>query len=104
MTVPYGWAERPMMHRVGTIDPTIPISIIHGSRSCIDGQSGHAIREARPNSQTDVIVSPENQSEIKSCFNDVARNVEFGALFFYLYQASSKRLHETQKQTKQHSL
>ncbi|XP_034165691.2 1-acylglycerol-3-phosphate O-acyltransferase ABHD5 [Pangasianodon hypophthalmus] len=56
MTVPYGWAQRPMMQRVGMLDPTIPISIICGSRSCIDSQSGHAIHEMRPNSQTDVIV------------------------------------------------
>lgn len=63
MTVPYGWAQHPMMHRVRMINTTIPISIICGSRSCIDGQSGYAIREMRPNSQTDIIVSPENSSE-----------------------------------------
>ncbi|XP_046722317.1 1-acylglycerol-3-phosphate O-acyltransferase ABHD5 [Silurus meridionalis] len=56
MTIPYGWARRPMMHRVGKLNPTIPISIICGSRSCIDGQSGHAIHQLRPNSQTDIIV------------------------------------------------
>ncbi|XP_076842378.1 1-acylglycerol-3-phosphate O-acyltransferase ABHD5 [Brachyhypopomus gauderio] len=56
MTIPYGWPRRPMMQRVGMIDPMIPISIICGSRSCIDGQSGQAIREMRPNSRTDIIV------------------------------------------------
>ncbi|XP_053370969.1 1-acylglycerol-3-phosphate O-acyltransferase ABHD5 [Clarias gariepinus] len=56
MTVPYGWAQRPMVQRVEMIHPTIPISIICGSRSCIEGQSGHVISEMRPDSQTDIIV------------------------------------------------
>ncbi|KAK3520737.1 hypothetical protein QTP70_031477, partial [Hemibagrus guttatus] len=56
MTIPYGWAQRPMIHRVGMLDPAIPISVICGSRSRIDGQSGQAIRELRPSSQTDIIV------------------------------------------------
>ncbi|KAF5891863.1 beta-galactoside-binding lectin-like, partial [Clarias magur] len=63
MTVPYGWAQRPMVQRVGLINPTIQISIICGSRSCIDGQSGHVISEMRPDSQTDVIeVTVQNMS------------------------------------------
>ncbi|TSK87564.1 1-acylglycerol-3-phosphate O-acyltransferase ABHD5 [Bagarius yarrelli] len=56
MTVPYGWAQRPMLQRVQMLNPTIPISIICGSRSCIDGQSGHTLLELRPNLHTDVIV------------------------------------------------
>ncbi|XP_060748028.1 1-acylglycerol-3-phosphate O-acyltransferase ABHD5 [Tachysurus vachellii] len=56
MTVPYGWAQQPMIYRVGMLDPTIPVYIICGSRSCIDGESGQTIREMRPNSQTDIIV------------------------------------------------
>ncbi|XP_036445790.1 1-acylglycerol-3-phosphate O-acyltransferase ABHD5 isoform X1 [Colossoma macropomum] len=56
MTIPYGWAQRPMMQRMEMIDPSIHISVICGSRSCIDGQSGRAIQEMRPNSQTDHIV------------------------------------------------
>ncbi|XP_007245687.2 1-acylglycerol-3-phosphate O-acyltransferase ABHD5 [Astyanax mexicanus] len=56
MTIPYGWAQRPMMHRIEMIDPAIRISVICGSRSCIDGQSGRTIQEMRPHSQTDVIV------------------------------------------------
>ncbi|XP_030644427.1 1-acylglycerol-3-phosphate O-acyltransferase ABHD5-like [Chanos chanos] len=56
MTIPYGWAQRPMMHRIEMMDPRIPISIIYGSRSSIDGQSGQAIREHRPNSLTEITV------------------------------------------------
>ncbi|XP_062874491.1 1-acylglycerol-3-phosphate O-acyltransferase ABHD5 [Trichomycterus rosablanca] len=56
MTISYGWAQRPMMHRIGMISSAIPISIICGSRSCIDGHSGQAIQEMRPNSHTNVIV------------------------------------------------
>ncbi|XP_037400732.1 1-acylglycerol-3-phosphate O-acyltransferase ABHD5 isoform X3 [Pygocentrus nattereri] len=56
MTIPYGWAQRPMMQRMEMIDPSIRISVICGSRSCIDGQSGQAIQEMRSNSQTDLVV------------------------------------------------
>ncbi|XP_072549856.1 1-acylglycerol-3-phosphate O-acyltransferase ABHD5 [Salminus brasiliensis] len=56
MTIPYGWAQQPMMQRMEMIDPTIRISVICGSRSCIDGQSGRAIQEMRPHSKTDFIV------------------------------------------------
>ncbi|XP_066498673.1 1-acylglycerol-3-phosphate O-acyltransferase ABHD5 [Hoplias malabaricus] len=54
MTVPYGWAQFPMMQRVEQVDPSIHISVISGSRSCIDGQSGTRIQEIRHN--TDLIV------------------------------------------------
>uniref|UniRef100_A0A8C8M0F7 Uncharacterized protein n=1 Tax=Oncorhynchus tshawytscha TaxID=74940 RepID=A0A8C8M0F7_ONCTS len=40
MTVPYGWAKRPMLDRIGQIQPDIPISMIYGSRSnCWDFKS-----------------------------------------------------------------
>uniref|UniRef100_A0A4W5MG27 1-acylglycerol-3-phosphate O-acyltransferase ABHD5 n=1 Tax=Hucho hucho TaxID=62062 RepID=A0A4W5MG27_9TELE len=48
MTVPYGWAKRPMLDRIGQIQPDIPISIIYGSRSSIDSDSGYTVRKIRP--------------------------------------------------------
>ncbi|KAL0962096.1 hypothetical protein UPYG_G00335600 [Umbra pygmaea] len=54
MTVPYGWAKRPMSDRIGQIQRDIPISIIYGSRSSIDSDSGYTLRETRP--EVDIIV------------------------------------------------
>ncbi|KAI5618136.1 1-acylglycerol-3-phosphate O-acyltransferase ABHD5 isoform X1 [Silurus asotus] len=55
MTISYGWAKRPMLQRVGLIRSDIPITVIYGSRSSIDGHSGNSIREMRPNSHVELI-------------------------------------------------
>ncbi|XP_064835149.1 1-acylglycerol-3-phosphate O-acyltransferase ABHD5-like [Oncorhynchus masou masou] len=47
MTVPYGWAKRPMLDRIVHIRPDIPISIIYGSRSSIDSDSGYTLQKTR---------------------------------------------------------
>uniref|UniRef100_A0A673JYD2 1-acylglycerol-3-phosphate O-acyltransferase ABHD5 n=1 Tax=Sinocyclocheilus rhinocerous TaxID=307959 RepID=A0A673JYD2_9TELE len=57
MTIPYAWPQHPMMNRVEMISPSLPMTFIYGSRSSIDGQSGKAIQEMRPNSHTEIIVS-----------------------------------------------
>ncbi|KAK1795130.1 hypothetical protein P4O66_010311 [Electrophorus voltai] len=55
MTIPYGWAKRPMLRRVGLIHSDIPITVIYGSRSSIDGHSGNSVKEIRPNSCVEII-------------------------------------------------
>ncbi|XP_058603670.1 1-acylglycerol-3-phosphate O-acyltransferase ABHD5 isoform X3 [Onychostoma macrolepis] len=55
MTIPYGWAKRPMLERIGLIHSDIPITVIYGSRSSIDGHSGTSIKEMRPNSHVEII-------------------------------------------------
>lgn len=97
MTIPYGWAQRPMMHRVGMINPAIPISIICGSRSCIEGQSRHAVHQMCPNSQTDVTVSPENSSETPSTLQpitlDLSDHTIAGSLWnIHIYKVSIVQL------------
>ncbi|XP_030639114.1 1-acylglycerol-3-phosphate O-acyltransferase ABHD5, partial [Chanos chanos] len=54
MTIPYGWAKRPMLQRIGLLHRDIPIAVIYGSRSSIDGQSGNAIREMRQDSHVEI--------------------------------------------------
>nr|XP_023683775.1 1-acylglycerol-3-phosphate O-acyltransferase ABHD5-like isoform X2 [Paramormyrops kingsleyae] len=56
MTVPYGWAKRPMLERVGLIRWDVPITVIYGSRSSIDSDSGSAIKDARPDSRVEIVV------------------------------------------------
>lgn len=48
MTIPYGWARRPMLERIGQVQADIPISFIYGSRSSIDSDSGYAFKKTRP--------------------------------------------------------
>lgn len=48
MTIPYGWAKRPMLERIGQVPTHIPISFIYGSRSNIDSESGYAFKKTRP--------------------------------------------------------
>ncbi|XP_071400397.1 1-acylglycerol-3-phosphate O-acyltransferase ABHD5 isoform X2 [Centroberyx affinis] len=55
MTIPYGWAKRPMLQRIGQLRPEIPITIVYGSRSRIDGNSGNTIKEMRPDSHVEII-------------------------------------------------
>ncbi|XP_019579666.1 1-acylglycerol-3-phosphate O-acyltransferase ABHD5 isoform X1 [Rhinolophus sinicus] len=55
MTIPYGWAKRPMLQRIGKMHPDIPVSVIYGARSCIDGNSGTSIQSLRPHSYVKTI-------------------------------------------------
>lgn len=48
MTIPYGWARRPMLERIGQVPAHIPVSFIYGSRSNIDSESGYAFKKTRP--------------------------------------------------------
>lgn len=71
MTVPYGWAKRPMLERIDQVPAHIPISCIYGSRSNIDSESGYAFKKTRP----DV--------EIKVGFLDRNKTFKFpNSLFF----------------------
>ncbi|KAM8840364.1 1-acylglycerol-3-phosphate O-acyltransferase ABHD5-like isoform 4-T4 [Spinachia spinachia] len=55
MTIPYGWARRPMLERIGQVQAHIPVSFIYGSRSSIDSDSGYAFKKTRPDVQITVI-------------------------------------------------
>ncbi|XP_076010007.1 1-acylglycerol-3-phosphate O-acyltransferase ABHD5 isoform X2 [Genypterus blacodes] len=54
MTLPSGLAKRPMLPRLDQLQPAIPISIIYGSRSSIDSNSGNTIKEMRPRSHVEI--------------------------------------------------
>ncbi|XP_015248416.1 PREDICTED: 1-acylglycerol-3-phosphate O-acyltransferase ABHD5 [Cyprinodon variegatus] len=55
MTIPYGWAKRPMLERINGVRADIPISFIYGSRSSIDSNSGCALKKTRPDVEIIVI-------------------------------------------------
>ena len=54
MTIPYGWAKYPMIHRVKDIEQDVPMTILYGSRSWIDSATGHDIKYLRSKSYVDV--------------------------------------------------
>ena len=72
MAIPYGWAKRPMLQRLNQLQPEIPITIIYGSRSSVDSNSGCTIKKMRPHSNVEIIVSHAHNSE--SCY-EVHNNV-----------------------------
>ncbi|XP_061597928.1 1-acylglycerol-3-phosphate O-acyltransferase ABHD5-like isoform X2 [Cololabis saira] len=55
MTIPYGWASRPMLERIGQVQANIPIAFVYGSRSSIDSVSGNAVKKTRPDVEIKVI-------------------------------------------------
>uniref|UniRef100_A0A8D0H909 1-acylglycerol-3-phosphate O-acyltransferase ABHD5 n=1 Tax=Sphenodon punctatus TaxID=8508 RepID=A0A8D0H909_SPHPU len=55
MTVPYGWAKRPMLQRIANLHQNIPLTVIYGARSCIDGNSASTIQALRPDSHVKAI-------------------------------------------------
>lgn len=92
MTVPYGWAKRPMIHRMDQLQPRIPITMVYGSRSSVDSNSGAAIRELKPDRPVQIIVrsfypitkflcsTPTNPELLSSCFEITQQNVLSWAL------------------------
>uniref|UniRef100_A0A4W3J4E5 1-acylglycerol-3-phosphate O-acyltransferase ABHD5 n=1 Tax=Callorhinchus milii TaxID=7868 RepID=A0A4W3J4E5_CALMI len=66
MTIPYGWAKQPMLQRINQIQEDIPITVIYGARSSIDGNSGNQIKALRPNSPVNIIVSSQYSITFKA--------------------------------------
>ncbi|XP_029298798.1 1-acylglycerol-3-phosphate O-acyltransferase ABHD5-like isoform X3 [Cottoperca gobio] len=92
MTIPYGWAQRPMLERIGQVQADIPISFIYGSRSSIDSDSGYALKKTRPDVQITVIRGAGHY-----VFAD--QPVDFNkTVLQILARTAKKRLHEGTKQ------
>lgn len=58
LTIPFGWAKRPMIARLPqTLPPQVPITFVYGGKSWIDAGPGYEIQhQLRPNSYVNVQV------------------------------------------------
>ncbi|XP_064640660.1 (Lyso)-N-acylphosphatidylethanolamine lipase-like isoform X2 [Lineus longissimus] len=54
MSIPFGWARNPMIHRVKEIDRSIPMTIVYGSRSWVDNSTGNLVKFLREDAHVDV--------------------------------------------------
>ncbi|GLH08277.1 Putative hydrolase/acyltransferase alpha/beta hydrolase superfamily, partial [Gryllus bimaculatus] len=50
----FGWAKNPMLHRIDRLHEDIPMTILYGSRSWVENDSGDVIREKRSKSYVNV--------------------------------------------------
>ncbi|XP_074644135.1 1-acylglycerol-3-phosphate O-acyltransferase ABHD5-like [Tubulanus polymorphus] len=56
MSIPFGWAKNPMVHRITNIPARIPITMIYGSRSWLDTGIAYHVKYLRHESYVDVQV------------------------------------------------
>ncbi len=56
MMTSFGWAKFPMVKRVTEIDPSIPMTMVYGSRSWIDSNIGYEVKFLRSQSDVEVQV------------------------------------------------
>ncbi|XP_076449748.1 (Lyso)-N-acylphosphatidylethanolamine lipase-like [Babylonia areolata] len=54
MTWNLAWAKDPMIHRLHTLDPDIPITFLYGARSWVSRATGWKVKSSRDNSYVDV--------------------------------------------------
>lgn len=53
----FGWAKNPIIKRMDTLNSEIPITLLYGSRSWVDGSAGEIIKQTRTSSYVNVQVS-----------------------------------------------
>uniref|UniRef100_A0A914XLM6 1-acylglycerol-3-phosphate O-acyltransferase ABHD5 n=1 Tax=Plectus sambesii TaxID=2011161 RepID=A0A914XLM6_9BILA len=57
MTIPFGWAKRPMIDRLPKLHPSVPMTFIFGGKSWIDPGPGYELKQQlRPHSYVDIQV------------------------------------------------
>jgi len=83
LSIPYGWAKYPMIHRVKEIDSKIPMTVLYGSRSWMDSSSGYNIKYLRDKSYVDVQIIKgaghhiyaDRPDEFNMCVNNICDKV-----------------------------
>lgn len=83
LSIPYGWAKYPMIHRVKEIDSDIPMTVLYGSRSWMDSSAGYNIKYLREKSYVNIQIIKgaghhiyaDRAIEFNDCINDVCDKV-----------------------------
>ncbi|KAK6014799.1 hydrolase, alpha/beta domain protein [Ostertagia ostertagi] len=81
MTLPFGWAKRPMMRRFNGIDDSVPVTFIYGSKSWIDPGPAFDI-QAQRNGYVDVQIirgaGHHVYADAPDAFNEVVQSIVTG--------------------------
>ncbi|KHJ95261.1 hydrolase, alpha/beta domain protein [Oesophagostomum dentatum] len=81
MTLPYGWAKRPMIKRFNGIDNSVPVTFIYGSKSWIDPGPAFDI-QAQRNGYVDIQIirgaGHHVYADSPQSFNDVVETIVNG--------------------------
>ncbi|KAL5021835.1 hypothetical protein ScPMuIL_000990 [Solemya velum] len=56
LTHSFGWAKNPMIHRASDLDKEIPMTLIYGSKSWVNSETGYQIKHIRSDKYVDVQV------------------------------------------------
>ncbi|KPP72491.1 abhydrolase domain-containing protein 4-like, partial [Scleropages formosus] len=79
MSESLGWAKRPMLQRVHLLSPTLPVTLLYGSRSWVDSSSGLHMEDLRPKSYTRTVVIDDASHHVYADqpqeFNRVVQNI-----------------------------
>lgn len=59
----FGWAKNPIVKRMDTLSPEIPITLIYGSRSWVDNSAGELIKGSRPKSYVNLQVKMKKKKK-----------------------------------------
>lgn len=54
MTLPIVWAKRPILDRIEDLTPSVPVTMLHGTRSWFDTTTGDRTYHLRPRSYVSV--------------------------------------------------
>ena len=56
MSVMFGWAKYPMIHRIASVDKNVPMTMIHGGDSWMSRDHSFATKHLRSGSYVDIQV------------------------------------------------
>lgn len=56
VSIPFGWAKKPLVERVHAWDPKLDVTFIYGARSWVDSQPGYETKNHRHDNYVDVQV------------------------------------------------
>lgn len=79
-----GWATKPLLDRLPTLDRKIPVTFIYGSDSWMDPRAGVMLKESMPHHDTEFLIIPDAGHHVYvdqyEAFNEYASMAVLGVL------------------------